>query len=138
MMVVLVHWTIEAGRESEFIRDWRKKFRIKNKSLLTGEVLCAAPVEGEHMEACWPDLESAPSKHSCYVTVGAWASKEAFLAQVGSYMEERDYEAAPRRRTFLQANSVRQGYNGRELALYSGGVQWVELPNGADVNASKG
>jgi hypothetical protein len=107
MIVVLVHWRITRGRETEFETFWMKKSSLDKPAGLVVEVLTTeAPIKA-------PFSAFEPGGGDCghYYNVALWHSAEAFRSAVAQHLDEapHSFEHSQRTRHAFEAVAWRRG-----------------------------
>ena len=113
MVIVLIKWKIRLGREDEFLKYWRQKATIQDRSGLIGEFLSEVRTKHDFSYINWDLAEVDNESYKVYVNVGMWADPTSFQEQVGKYFQDtgtpRGFEAERRVRTLLVPKCRRMG-----------------------------
>ncbi|MCY4141073.1 MAG: hypothetical protein OXF56_22755 [Rhodobacteraceae bacterium] len=124
MIIVVIHWKIKPDMVDEFLKFWRKKAIVEDRSGLIGEFLSEGHSIAEFDWITCP-LTGCEGKYRSFVNVGYWKSGKEFQAQVGRYFDsstgQKKFEAEPRSRTALKPKCWRMG-DGTLPVHDSGGV----------------
>ena len=109
MIIVLIDWHIEIGKEDTFKEYWRKDVPVQDRSMMVGEFL-SRPQDKAFNWVTW-DLDTYDA--SRFINVGIWASAEAFHEQIGRYFNpskgKLDFEVRIRKRALLSPACWRMG-----------------------------
>jgi hypothetical protein len=116
--IVLIHWKIKKDRESQFKKDWKVKFKIKNRDGLVGEFLSKVESRSSvYPYITWPiACDNLAHEEQCvhYINVGIWDSHKAFFKETGRHMNDNKppnkYEIERRRRIAVSAVEWRIGF----------------------------
>lgn len=85
MVIVLVHWLIQPGKEEEFKDRW-KQMTIGRESGLYREIL--TELDREPPNPKFHTFSLGDPFYSTFVNIGIWESVEAFDRAVGKYIPE--------------------------------------------------
>lgn len=110
MIIVAIHWKIRPDKTDEFLRYWKEKAFIHDRSGLVGEFLTEPLSNTEHDWITW-DLLGDKGKYKSFINVGYWESAEKFHEQVGKNFKNtpEDFEYELRVRTALNPAHWRMG-----------------------------
>ena len=87
MVVIMVHWLIQPGKEDEFINRW-EKMSIKRGSGLYREILTT--VDEEPQNPKFHTFSIGDPFYSTFINIGTWESVEQFDAAVGKWIPEAE------------------------------------------------
>ena len=85
MVVILVHWLIQQGKEEDFKRRWQQ-MTIKPGSGLYREILTQLDREPENPK--FHTFSLGDPFYSTFVNIGMWESVEHFDKAVGKYIPQ--------------------------------------------------
>jgi hypothetical protein len=115
MVIVEILWHIKKGKEEDFLRDWRSKFVVTDRSKLIGEFLSRPNDLLEDRFKTWrvEQFDNPAEQPIPFVNVALWESFEAFLAEINKHIPppgatKPDYEVA-RYRMVLEPVAWRLG-----------------------------
>lgn len=108
--LVVVHWKIKSGRESEFLDHWSTRAAVKNRAGLLCEFLCSVEDRGRFP---WITSRTLDPRWTSFFNVGLWRDAAAFQDQIGRHIDDArpplDFEAERRERVFLSPERWRLG-----------------------------
>jgi len=115
MFIALIHWRIkpEPKHREAFLRHWKTNNTIPDRSALIAEFLSDSLPIKEFPYITWHLDPESSGDFKSYVTVGLWASAEAFNKQIAGYFNDEkpllDFEKYRRRRVVFDPVASRIG-----------------------------
>jgi heme-degrading monooxygenase HmoA len=116
MIIVLIHWKIAKGRETEFLADWETRFTIKNRDGMVAEYMSAVKSRADHPYITWPiGCDDPKNERACahFINVSIWDSAERFNDEVARHFNDTNpplsYEVERRRRVVIDPLASRRG-----------------------------
>lgn len=110
MRLVVVHWKVKLGRETEFLDYWSTRATIEDRDGLMCEFLCSVE---DRMRFPWITLQALDPRWTSFFNVGLWRDAAAFQDQIGRRIDDAspplDFEAERRERVFLAPERWRLG-----------------------------
>lgn len=110
LRIVVVHWKIKPGRESEFLDYWSTRSVVGDRSGLVSEYLSSVEDRGR---APWITWRTLSPEYTSYFNVGIWCDLDAFQDQIGRYIDNSrpplPFEAERRERVLLAPAAWRTG-----------------------------
>jgi len=115
--VVLIHWKIKQGSETEFEKKWKMELFIRDRNGLIAEFLSKVERRGETFPyITWAIIcENLAHEEQCthYINVGMWNSHARFFEEVGQNMKDdepiKEFEIERRRRVAITPAEWRRG-----------------------------
>lgn len=111
MQIVLVHWQIIPGRETEFQQYWKSGLPVTDRTGLVGEFLCELTGDEQYDWVTWNMRSSEDC--STFINVALWRDAETFHEQIGKYFNPArgtvDFELELRKRALLTPRCWRMG-----------------------------